>query len=867
MEPATQLEQAIVELLRGQNVSAANAFILDMSGKAEGWAAAMLCVQRSSSDDAVRYFAANLLYSLVRKQWAQLGAQQQREVYVFLSQLVLDVGGSNPTTNVRKQFLGRCVLAFCCVCARAPEGIKHYIDSALSLIDLKMYPIVAPHTMLGLEMLVVVGTSGADEGADDTTNPTAVHEQLLSAFNAVLQIVDAVAATLTTRQHQQEQQQQKQHEGANKRLRDIVIRLVQAWLSHGVTLSKAFEEHQHLVALLWMTVQHGAPDDSGGAVLALILLKNLAEIDEFPRPSSRTSAITAVAQLLQSTAALLAAMADDDDGGGVAHAVCDCAVSLVAKETAVLADPSTASVEFFQFLLYVCSTDRKLAALGFEAWICLQDLPVASRHPFLQRAVFGHVLTMVFGLCSYPPGFTSCDAHVDVDENDFENFRDHKQGVQDLLLCCFSALQESFIDFVAQQLLRAGLLLSTDGGCPLSAAVWDTAVLMRSWNVLEAALFVLQAAMGEVKEFLADTVAAAPQQFLLEFTRAVIGIRLDQSNLPLLETATKYLGSCTFLLVGSWKEIYFQSVDFLFGVLLAIGRATGASAQQLSTIERHAAKSIHQLVVRGSLLFTNQQQQVVELVKSCGTVITVYCEGRVLLQPAETTTGGSYHDSVLLMVECVIRTVAAAVTPQVAGTLACSIGNTRLLASALALPGRGGAEARADFLLGIATQIIRFLDAGHRGHHVLAPFLTELWPLLSMVPPHPVLGKSHVVMSRFFSTLRSLLGNAKELVTAHLPSIVDVIATYVERTLLVSEQQQATASISSFECGAVAVEVLGTTTASSSTQLAHSLLSRLTAAIQIENVDADTAASFFGFVYNFIIFFPAAISKVPFVFV
>jgi len=129
-------------------------------------------------------------------------------------------------------------------------------------------------------------------------------------------------------------------------------------------------------------------------------------------------------------------------------------------------------------------------------------------------------------------------------------------------------------------------------------------------------------------------------------------------------------------------------------------------------------------------------------------------------------------------------------------------------------------------------------------------------------------------MGRLFSTLRSVLSNAQELVTAQLPAVVDVITMYLERHLSVppppppqqqqqqQQQQQPSASVAAFECAAVAVEVLGSTAAPCAAQLAHSLLDRVTAALRLDTVDADAAESYFSFIYNCILFFPAAISKV-----
>ena len=60
------LEQAIISVLSGQNIAAANEYILKFVETDQSWTASMmLCTQRSDND-SVRYFAANILYSKVK---------------------------------------------------------------------------------------------------------------------------------------------------------------------------------------------------------------------------------------------------------------------------------------------------------------------------------------------------------------------------------------------------------------------------------------------------------------------------------------------------------------------------------------------------------------------------------------------------------------------------------------------------------------------------------------------------------------------------------------------------------------------------------------------------------------------------------
>ena len=101
------MEQAISALLAGNNVTEANSFLLSFADNDEAWLASILCIQRNT-DDAVRYFAANILYTKVRKHWSLLGETERNQVYTFLSETVVNVGSDasnanmNPTRKVRK---------------------------------------------------------------------------------------------------------------------------------------------------------------------------------------------------------------------------------------------------------------------------------------------------------------------------------------------------------------------------------------------------------------------------------------------------------------------------------------------------------------------------------------------------------------------------------------------------------------------------------------------------------------------------------------------------------------------------------------------------------------------------------------------
>ena len=909
-----------------------------------------------------------------------------------------------------------------------PGGIKFFVESALSLIDLQLYPVVSQRAFLGLDMLTIAPVEVEELDVSPNLRLT-LQEQLLEAVPMVLAVVRAGSSLLL-----QTQQQQTHHNAATdtaqhsaagvvpvavhadeNQLRDCVLRLTKSWLRQGITMSKVFDEQQPLVNVLWFGMQSG---DQAAIVQGSELVADLVDIDEFPRPGSRDAAVVAIMQLLvatASTATLVAAMNDaakgtheaiDSSNDAVVHALCSCAIAVATKETALVAGPTHCNADFFRFLIFCSGRQRKLATLAFDTWLAIQDMPVASRHPFAQQEVYFHVLESLFALCMYPEGFHSWADCDDTDEDDFKAFRDHRQGIQEVLLACFDALQTPFFDFCREKLLRVGLFVTAaDGSQHVSASVsnWDSVLSsslprnsstslssppLPSWNVLEAVLFVIHASMEGVHRYLqasnslvgtATAVLPQQQQLLFEITHRIVGLTFDASSLEsseasvyLLEAVCKHIGSCTFLLVGAWQQqLYFTALGFLFNVLVATGTATqrrkdnaaatvatsfGHQLQQLqqqqqcislSAVETHASKSIHQLVIRGAHLFAavaddasptqqSSQQRVVNLVDYCKQLVVLRgncchpyplagCDDGRSRSGMDNDDGG--RANLLLIVEAVTRTIAAKV-PRGPGAaaLVSALGDATQLAAALNVEPSTTyplvlIEARVELLLSVSGQIVRFCDgpsdasssAAEEGRdlpHILSIYLNELWPLLTSLPRHPALGGSARILSGVFHLLRSIMINARNLVMREIPGMVDMLTSYLESTLAAAPPTTPPTQGSSSHAGAAAldaataaVEVLGAVAGSDSVMLAHSMLSRTTAAMltcvqrdyDASNSSASTGAivtglaaqmqtfssssssstsfssataaitdsecveKYFGLVYNFILFYPTAL--------
>ena len=71
-----------------------------------------------------------------------------------------------------------------------PGGIKFFVESALSLIDLQQYPVVSQRTFLGIDMLTIAPVEVEELDVSPNLRLT-LQEQLLEAVPMVLAVVKA----------------------------------------------------------------------------------------------------------------------------------------------------------------------------------------------------------------------------------------------------------------------------------------------------------------------------------------------------------------------------------------------------------------------------------------------------------------------------------------------------------------------------------------------------------------------------------------------------------------------------------------------------------------------------------------------------
>jgi hypothetical protein len=255
------------------------------------------------------------------------------------------------------------------------------------------------------------------------------------------------------------------------------VQMVHSWIAcGGLTLSQLFEEHGSFLRSVCSGLQSG----SGPVVREVCsFLSSIVSTSEYPRSSARNAAVAVVANMITSSSVSLALFFK---GGGeeeeVALEICNCIATIIEEETEFLVASESCNVELISLLLScVTLRPRKLASITFDAWLAIQDVSVCSRHAAfvqVQGELFATLMDGLLAQCAYPAGFASWDADTADDEDDFESFRDSKQGIQEVALLCYNSLQGRYFELLSQK---------------LNQAVNDP---FARWHITEVVLFFLQ---------------------------------------------------------------------------------------------------------------------------------------------------------------------------------------------------------------------------------------------------------------------------------------------------------------------------------------------------------------------------------------
>jgi hypothetical protein len=153
----------------------------------------------------------------------------------------------------------------------------------------------------------------------------------------------------------------------------------------------------------------------------------------------------------------------------------------IARLTAALAASEPHGLQLAQHLPEVWDLaltcvehpSRRIGAQALDAFLVLQDIPVAQRHPALTRDAFARLLVSITRSCSHS---------TDDDEDPEDALFQFRAVAADVLVATYFLLREVYMRTIADE-LKSALVALTEGGSPERA---------------EAALYVLRVARREV---------------------------------------------------------------------------------------------------------------------------------------------------------------------------------------------------------------------------------------------------------------------------------------------------------------------------------------------------------------------------------
>jgi hypothetical protein len=768
--PST-LESAILSVFSGgQGAAQSNEYLLEFVETEAAWRESLALFE--SSNEIVRYFAANIIYTKSRRHWSQINDEQKDGLMRVLLGVLDRIGPHNQDSELllttQRSFLNRIILSLACVCSRIPKtGIQLFVQQALAKIRPSSPPSL---NLLGLEMLAILPTEVEDLDVARLCQED-LKSQLAQSSEAVLKSIDVLADHSST--------------ASENQLRLGSLKVLRSWLLVAITsLSALQESHQPCMKFVYSSLLSGNEEcirEACGFIRAII------QLEGYPPSSRRGEIVHGIIDVVISSVPSIVPLFDQESGGdAVAHDVCDCLVSLATQDLQIVANPRTCKTNLFDLLLmFAAMKPRKVAAKTFDVWLALQELPVAERHVYLTQEVFYKLLNILLDQCAAPLSWEVGNGALD-DVEDFALYRDTRMGsIDDVVLVCFYSLQHIFFSALGDRL-----------------NVCVSGTLETIWPVLESVLFILHLSMDAIKSSLGSENSGAALQFLHNTLQLV----LQKLPLPgaheLQCTACKFIGSLTFLLAtdqdkidsSPFRALFVPSLEFVF--------------QSLQSPEacKAAAKAVYQLCIHGQRLINTSfdggaSPITVDNMEMLLITKIVRATNALMLQPLivlEDTTFGS-------VIEGVVRSVVLLPSP-LARALIGEMGRPIIEGLKQEFQASQTNVVKMGSLLFYASQIVRFCDVDGTGAgsdpstHLLFHFLSEIWPLLQTLENHPDIHKVGTLSVRLFDLYGRVVMSAIDIILVEIPRILQSVVS-VFRT-------RGEGSTSSLQCARNIVEIL-----------------------------------------------------------
>ncbi len=888
-----------------------NQWILEFVERDEAWTAAIQVINKNiqsievGSSGYVCFFAANIIYTKIKKHWESLSSSQQVDIINAFNVILNYILSRNLSCS--KAFLDRFLLCYICMAMKGGvDGIKAYITTASQLININDITLnnIPISSSIGLDMLVILPL---ELESSDISNKTRENitvllvetvENVLKLCNdmsigAISALPSEIQTLIQSTVPSPILSQAGDINSTNYGLVVIYIfKLIKAWLQYGISLSKMFHEHSNLINTVLITLHTGgnwslSSTQNKHLILkeCCVVLHDIVTVQDYPvvQTVNNQSILFLLQHIVQSIPSfgyyfVYENIIMDNEVENTAYEICNCLVAVIVSQLSFLAASSTFNLDFFTLLLSLASIQpRKIAMLTFDVWIAIQDIPITERHAYLVQDVFSQLLNVVFVQCIYP---------IDYDhenDDDFDLYRDNKSGIQEIILTCAYSLQDKFYQHLHTYLVSNNVFQVDSAGGSTSTGM----SLSSSWRFIEVVLYSLVLASDAVKA----TLRSENSQYCYQFIHFILQFTLTNldsgsvSLFPHLRTIIcQFLGSLVYMMTLSsvshinpslvLPEYYFPALKFSFFSLFPSDNISESN----HALYAAAGKTVYQLLIHGSTILTtsisadNTNGMLInEIVTTASTLLPLQSK-RINSNDADETFNVDIQQPYLQLIEGLTRVIVT-----------LPIGAGKQLLSTLVEPLLSDLQRcvldkqyldrndhrQIENSLVYVSKVIRFCDLPtdpSTGDHLLSALLSRFWDVITVLESHDRFLINPKIVASIFDLYTRMLHSVGPIMLPYLPHITSSIVN------IFSAKGQASAS--SLLCAGNIIELL-MNKGNEEDEFSFKILSSLTQVLfsstqygttvasttTVWGYEVDCIEEYFNFVHKFLRFYPYIITN------
>ena len=550
------LKQAILALYGADDKARveANAWLMAFAASPAAWEAARGLL--ADPAEQVQYFGANLIFMKVRAEWHSMPDENKHAIYTVVKQLIGQLaqqpGAAQPpspggATWTRLTPAGKRLCLTLAAAAVRSSMLEAFTNEALSMAADPLNTPIAVELLIALpqEILERNQAAAADKSApNQASNPRAAATGGPPAgppaeLRAVLpQVISLLSAALT-------KAGPADSSPAAAECTAACLHCLREWLSLGMgcSLLMLLESAPSLLgaAVNALASQNSALSDAAADALCELMVStntvlNTSAEKAIHATHALSEQLTQVVQHLRVREEIASNNELDERQFNACRVLC----AFAERGVDVVAQTDGRLVPLVELVFCFLGGELRVADLTIDFWSGLQDTPLHLRHEQLREPLFRQVAQRLMQRCRLPPTFTSWEAEDDVDQDEFERFRE--QSAQEIFSSCLQLLHAEFVATLEHE-------LSGGGSAP-------------TWQSFELVLYITRCLHAELKTTLgsepdgsglpAPLLAAhkdAVRSLLLKLLAPAAnnGQAFDGQPAPLLTAAVRLYGS-----FGKW---------------------------------------------------------------------------------------------------------------------------------------------------------------------------------------------------------------------------------------------------------------------------------------------------------------------------